>query len=147
MPCSRQTVTSKLWMTEIRISNEKHQEIGPELVMTNSGNKFPSNIVCLNRYWDWLRSSSESWILFCNIQKLERITLITRGGSILHLHWRIAFSPQRNIRWTRDQYVNSRRPNEVWEHLFLNSKIEIIDAFCRFSSKFPNFQKILSRWV
>ena len=34
------------------------------------------------------------------------------------------------------------RPDEVREHLFPNSKIEIFINFCRFSTNFPNFKKI-----
>ena len=37
------------------------------------------------------------------------VTLINAegGGTIILLHLRIAFSPERNIRWTQDQSVNS----------------------------------------
>ena len=39
--------------------------------------------------------------------------------------------------------VEAWRPDEVREHLFPNSEIEIFIDFCRFSKNFPNFQKIL----
>ena len=40
--------------------------------------------------------------------------------------------------------VWSWQPDKVREYLFTNSKIEIFDDFCGFSSKFPNFQKKFS---
>ena len=39
--------------------------------------------------------------------------------------------------------VEAWRPDEVWEHLFPKSEIDIFIDFCRFSTNFPNFQKIL----
>ena len=39
--------------------------------------------------------------------------------------------------------VEAYRPDEVREHLFPNSEIEIFFDFCRFSTNSPNFQKIL----
>ena len=39
--------------------------------------------------------------------------------------------------------VEAWRPEKVRDHLFPNSEIEIFDNFQRFSTKFPNFHKIL----
>ena len=39
--------------------------------------------------------------------------------------------------------VEAWRPDEVRKHLFPNSEIEIFIDFCRFSTNFTNFQKIL----
>ena len=39
--------------------------------------------------------------------------------------------------------VEAWRPDEVREHLFPNSEIEIFIDFCRFSTNFPIFQKLL----
>ena len=39
--------------------------------------------------------------------------------------------------------VEAWRPDEVREQLFPNSEIEIFIDFCRFSTNFTNFQKIL----
>ena len=37
--------------------------------------------------------------------------------------------------------VEAWRPDEVREHLFPNSEIEIFIDFCRFSTNFPNLKK------
>ena len=37
--------------------------------------------------------------------------------------------------------VEAWQPNEVWEHLFPNSEIEIFIDFCLFLTNFLNFQK------
>ena len=86
------------------------------------------------------------------------------GGAIIILCRKIVISLEPNLHWTSDQSINSSlsvavqekkkqsalsfsveawRPDEVREHLFPNSEIEIFIDFCRFSKNFPNFQKIL----
>ena len=80
------------------------------------------------------------------------LTLSGMGGAFLGPPCRkIVISPEPDLRWTSDQSVNSSlsvavqekktqralsfsveawRPNEVQEHLFPNSEIEIFIDFC-----------------
>ena len=54
----------------------------------------------------------------------------------------VRYGPGENYQSALSFLVEAWRPDEVREHLFPNSEIEIFIDFCRFSKNFPNFQKI-----